>query len=329
MKKILNFLNKYKFYLIVTLICFLLYKINLPYYVLTPGGTINLDNRVEVSTNEKIDGSLNLLYVNQYNATIPTYLLSKVLKNWDLEKIEDEQVNNETVDEIYTRNQIMLDNSLQNATFVAYNYANKDLTITKSLNYVIATTTDNNFKVGDIIQKINDQDISNLKDIQTIIESCNVGDTITATILRNNKEKTITNKVTEQNNQKLLGIVVMTNYEYKTDPTIKFKFKSTESGSSGGLMLALTIYDLISDDNLTSGKNIAGTGTISLDGTVGEISGIKYKIMGAVKNKMDLILDPEANYQEALRVKKDFNYDIPIVPVKTFEEALNYLKENS
>ena len=51
--------------------------------------------------------------------------------------------------------------------------------------------------------------------------------------------------------------------------------------------------------------------------------------MGAVKNKMDLILVPEANYQEALRVKKDFNYDIPIVPVKTFEEALNYLKENS
>jgi PDZ domain-containing secreted protein len=50
--------------------------------------------------------------------------------------------------------------------------------------------------------------------------------------------------------------------------------------------------------------------------------------MGAVKNKMDLILVPESNYEEAMQVKEDFNYDIDIISVKTFEEAVNYLKEN-
>ncbi len=42
-------------------------------------------------------------------------------------------------------------------------------------------------------------------------------------------------------------------------------------------MLTLTIYNAISGEDLIKGRNIAGTGTINLDGTVGEIDGVKYK----------------------------------------------------
>jgi PDZ domain-containing protein len=328
MNKIIKKIKEYKFYIIITIICILLYNIHLPYYVLTPGGTISLNNRIEISDNSSLDGSMNLLYVNQYNATIPTYLMSYLFKNWDLEKVEEQQLNNESVEEIYERNQIMLNNSIQNAVFVAYNYANKDIDIKGVTNYVVATTTDNNFKIGDIVTKVDDNDVNNLKEIQEIIKSKEVGDIINFTIIRDNEEITIQNEVKEQEGNKVVGVVILTNYEYTTDPEIEFKFKDSESGSSGGLMLALTIYDLISDDNLAQGRNIAGTGTINIDGTVGEIAGVKYKIMGAVKNKMDLILVPEANYEEAMQVKEDFNYDIEIVSIKTFEEAVNYLKEN-
>lgn len=328
MKKIVNLIREYKFYIIVTLICILIYSIHLPYYVLTPGGTINLNKRIEVSTGETVEGSMNLLYVNQYNATIPTYLLSFVLKNWDLEKVEEQQISNETTKEIYIRNQIMLDNSIQNAIFVAYQYAGKKLTITNSTNYVIATTIDNNFKIGDVVTGVNGEKIYNIKDIKKIVKEHQVGDTLEFTILRNDKELNIKNQVQELNDEKIVGVAILTNYEYTINPELEFKFKSSESGSSGGLMLALTIYDLISEKNLVKGRNIAGTGTISEDGTVGEISGVKYKIMGAVKNKMDLILVPEKNYEEAIQVKKDFDYDIEIISVNTFEEAVNYLEKN-
>ena len=50
--------------------------------------------------------------------------------------------------------------------------------------------------------------------------------------------------------------------------------------------------------------------------------------MGAVKNKMDIILVPSANYKEAMKVKKEKNYKIKIVEVKTFQDAIKYLKEN-
>ena len=65
--------------------------------------------------------------------------------------------------------------------------------------------------------------------------------------------------------------------------------------------------------------------TIDIEGNVGEIDGIKYKIAGAVKNKMDVVLVSPYNYKEAVKVVKDNNYDIEIVEVKTFKDAVEYL----
>lgn len=93
-------------------------------------------------------------------------------------------------------------------------------------------------------------------------------------------------------------------------------------------MMSLSIYSAISGEDILKGRNIAGTGTIDMEGNVGEIGGIKYKVMGAVKNKMDIILVPSANYKEAMKVKKEKKYKIKIVEVKTFQDAIKYLKEN-
>ena len=93
-------------------------------------------------------------------------------------------------------------------------------------------------------------------------------------------------------------------------------------------MLTLTIYSAISGDDIIKGRKIAGTGTIDINGNVGEIDGIKYKIMGAHKKGVDVVLVPSSNYEEAMRVKKDKGYDMEIVEVKTFSDAVNYLKNS-
>lgn len=55
-------------------------------------------------------------------------------------------------------------------------------------------------------------------------------------------------------------------------------------GPSAGLMMTLEIYDQLNTEmDLTRGYQIAGTGTISLDGTVGRIGGINHKIVAADK----------------------------------------------
>ena len=96
----------------------------------------------------------------------------------------------------------------------------------------------------------------------------------------------------------------------------------------GVTLLTLTIYNAISGEDLIKGRNIAGTGTINLDGTVGEIDGIKYKIMGAAKDNVDIVFVPTANYEEAVMTKNKYKYDLDIVRVDTFKETIEYLKNN-
>ena len=234
----------------------------------------------------------------------------------------------ETVEEINERDKIMRDNSLDIATMVAYQNASKKIEIKDKKNIIIATTRDNGLKIGDIITKVDNIKCNDIKEIQNIISKKAIGDEIKFTIIRNNKEKEITTKVSKEGNTKAVGVIIITEYEYDTDPQIDIKFKSTERGASGGLMLTLTIYNAISDEDIIKGRNIAGTGTISADGSVGEIDGIKYKIMGAAKNKMDIVFVPSANYEEAIKTKEKYNYKLNIIKVDNFSEAVEYLKNN-
>ena len=158
------------------------------------------------------------------------------------------------------------------------------------------------------------------------INKSNINDIIELKIKRNNQELTYQVPVIEKNNMKMLGIVMITNYEYELDPEINIKFKDSEGGSSGGAMMSLSIYNAITDEDITKGLKIGGTGTIDINGNVGEIDGVKYKIMGAIKNDLDIVFVPSANYEDAIKAKG--KNKIKIVSVDTFDEIINYLKTN-
>ena len=316
-----KFLKENLRFIIFMIILITVVNIELPYYIEAPGGTINLTKRIDKNY-KKENGSLNMLYVTEYKGNIVTVLLSKIIKSWDLFEISNQQVSNEDAHDIYVRNKVMLDNSINNATYVAYNYAGKNLTIKEIQNIIIATTKDNGLKIGDIILSIDNYDVENNKTIKEYLSSLNPGDKVNLKIKRNDKEETISITIDED---KLIGIMLITNYIYETPDDLNINFRSGEGGSSGGLVLALGIYSEITDTDILKGRNIAGTGTIDIDGTIGEIDGIKYKIAGAVRNKMDVVLVSPYNYEEAKQVVKENNYNIEIVCVKTFEEAINYL----
>ena len=93
--------------------------------------------------------------------------------------------------------------------------------------------------------------------------------------------------------------------------------------------MALTTYSYLSGEDLSKGKIVVGTGTIDIDGNVGSIGGVKYKLIGAVKNKADIFLVPNGeNYEEAIKVKEEKNYKIKIVGISNIEEAINELRKN-
>ena len=309
--------------IIFLIIMVLIIGIKLPYYIEAPGGTINLSKRIDKHYNKK-NGSLNMLYVTEYKGNIVTVILSKFIKSWDLYEISNQQISNEDAHEIYIRNKVMLDNSIQNATFVAYQEAGKKIDIKDTKNIVIANVKENDFKIGDIIISIDNIPVENIMTIKEHINSLNPGDEINILIKRNNHEKNLKIKIDDD---KLLGIMIVTNYTYETEDELDIAFKNGEGGSSGGLVLALGIYSKITGIDLLKGRHIAGTGTIDIDGNIGEIDGIKYKIAGAVRNHMDILLVSPYNYDEAKKVIDENKYNIELIKVLTFKEAIDYLTQ--
>lgn len=329
MKKIKKYIKDNYLFIISCLILIFLFNYHLPYYINMPGGTIKVNDRIECKKCSDINGSLNMLYVTEYEATVPTYLLSLVIPNWDLERISEQQISNETPEDIYNRNRLMLENSVDNAIYVAYTNSNKEIKVKSKKNIVIATTKNNGLNIGDEVLEINGKEIENIEEIRNIIQNSAVNKKLLFKVLRNDKEEDIQVKVIKQNSKKMIGAVITTDYDYELNPKIKLKFRSSESGSSGGMMLALSIYTKINDQDIIKGRKIAGTGTIDYEGNVGKIDGIKYKIMGAHKNKMDIVLVPKENYKEAISVAEKNHYKLKIVKVETFKDVIDYLSKNN
>lgn len=326
MEKFKEILKEYKIYLIVIVLSVIIFNIKVPYYILAPGGIIPIDDRIETDNVNDSEGSINLLYVTQYDGNVSSLILSFFLKNWDIEILEKVRLSNETTEELHKRNQIMLDNSMQNAIFVAYKHAGKNIEITGKKNIIIGTTEDNELKINDEILSVNDIEVEDINTLKDVISKTEVGESIKLKIKRNGKELEFAIPVTLKNNMKVIGVVMITNYEYELDPKLKLNFKDSEGGSSGGVMMAVSIYNAITEDDITKGLNIGGTGTIDILGNVGEIDGVKYKIMGAVKNDLDLVFVPSANYEEAIDTKNANNYDIEIISIDTFDDVINYLE---
>lgn len=316
-----KFLKENIVQIIILIVFAIVINYELPYYIEAPGGVINLSSRIDNNYNKK-NGSLNMLYVTEYKGNVATFLLGKIIKSWDVYEISNQQVSNESANDIYLRNKVMLDNSYQNAIFAAYKAAGQEINIKGQENIVLATTKDNSLKIGDRIIAVDGRDIKNVDTIKEILSLKNVNDNIDILVNRNGKEHHVNLIVPED---KMIGIMVITNYIYDLDDEIGISFKNSEGGSSGGMILSLGIYSKITGIDLLRGRNVAGTGTISMDGLVGEIDGIKYKIAGAVKNKMDVVLVSSYNYDEALKVVKDNNYKIEIVKVENLKDAIDYL----
>lgn len=322
------FLKNYRF-LILMITITILFTIKFPYTIDAPGGYINVTKRIEIDNGYESSGSFNMAYVSEVSATIPTLFYAWLNPNWDISKNEDILLENETVEDLLFRNKLALKEANNNAIMVAYRKAGFDYEIVEQKFYVayLDTSSETDLKVGDLIIEVDGKKIADKNEISQIIASKNIGDEINFKVKNDNKNYERIARVKEIDNSKVVGIVIYELLELKTDPVIKIKSSSSESGPSGGLMTALAIYNSLVEEDITNGEIIIGTGTIDSKGNVGSIGGVKYKLLGAIKGKAKIFIVPNGeNYLEAMELKEKKDYDIEIVGISTFDEALEFLE---
>ncbi len=328
-KFIINDIRSNLLFYIILFIILLFNTIKLDYYIFAPGGLTPLNDRIIVENAYPEKGSFNLTYVTSRNATLQNLLLSYIIPHWDIVDVNELRIDGESDEDAIKRGQIALEETSYDAIIAAFNEAGKEYKI-KSLDLVVTyiyDTAETDLKVGDVIKKINGIEVNDMDSLRSEINKSKVNDKIKVSILRDGKEKECSAKLTEQDGNRVIGILIILLKEIETTPKVEYIFKDSESGSSRGLMCALEIYNKITEEDLTKGRVISGTGVIYSDGSIGSIDGIKYKLPGAVKNGSDIFIVPSKNYEEAEKIVKENNYKIKLIKADNLKNVIEELKK--
>jgi Lon-like protease len=97
-------------------------------------------------------------------------------------------------------------------------------------------------------------------------------------------------------------------------------------GPSAGLMVGLTVYDLLAEEDLLRGRRVAGTGTLDVDGFVGGVGGVPEKTIAAIEAGYDVLLVPAADTAATQRLADG---RITVIGVATLDEAIDRLRRRN
>ena len=133
-------------------------------------------------------------------------------------------------------------------------------------------------------------------------------------------------ELTEADGRAVLGVTVEP-FNPRIDSDVDVEIDSgSVTGPSAGLAWSLAIIDVLTEESLTEGRDVAVTGEILGDGSVGVIGGTAQKTATVIRNGVDTFLypadTPEEEQQEMRRIAGD---DLELVPVATLTEAVEYL----
>lgn len=319
----------------------------LPYYIEKPGSTIDLKDLITV--NEKKDqeeGSFSLTSVGVQQASAVTALKAKFSPFEELVS-EDELFGGASGKEYDQMQSYYMESSQNNAIEQALKLANRPYDFEYKGVYVMNVMQNSSFKdeiaVGDTVTKVDGKDFENNQDFMDYVQQKSVGDSVTVTYEHNNKTQEASGKLMElPSNQKAgIGITLVDHTDITSEDDIDFHVDNI-GGPSAGLMFTLEIYEQLVEKDLRKGKDIAGTGTIDSDGNVGRISGIDKKVASADKKGAQIFFAPndtltkqdekenddiKSNYQEAKIAADKLDSKMKIIPVKTLQDTIDYLKQ--
>jgi Lon-like protease len=294
-----------------------------------PGPVENVEELVAVrgATTYSSEGSLYLTTVSVDPQVTVVEWIAMVVDPTKAVVSREEVTGGQSLDDLQRQQEQQMTDSQRDAKVVAISalglaYPSGDGAFVEGT--VADQPADGVLREGDVIVSVNDEKTATLCDVGQEIGDHDPGEKIAVEVLRDDRRVSLTLTAAENPTipgRAYLGVAMRPQYEF--DPGVDVDFKTRDiAGPSAGLMFALGVYDMLTPEDLTDGRQIAGTGVLGCDGSVQPIGGVEQKIAGAERRGAEIFLSPTAN-AAAARTAAD---DVEIVPVETFEEAVTYLE---
>lgn len=178
---------------------------------------------------------------------------------------------------------------------------------------------------GDELLAVEGRPLTDAAQLQARTRAADAGDQLTLTVEHGGRQRevTVTLRPLAGTDQVGLGVLAET---ATVDLELPFEVSLSSTrigGPSAGMMTAVTIYDLLAEEDLVAGRTILGTGTVSASGRVGPVGGVPEKVRAAADHGADLVLVPESQLAAAqLAAPEGFE----VIGVATIEDALEALR---
>ncbi len=183
---------------------------------------------------------------------------------------------------------------------------------------------DGHLTAGDTITAVDGSPINSSNDLSALLGQLEPGRRVDLTIQRLpdltlHQAVTLGSRVDQTGHTRAyLGIFLATRIRYQLPFSVQVDTNRV-GGPSAGLAFTLAVMDRLSPKGITKGHNVAVTGTISPDGTVGDVGGVAQKTVAVRESGADVFLVPVDEVAEA---KKKAGKHLKVIGVKTLDEAL-------
>ncbi|MBV7302883.1 PDZ domain-containing protein [Corynebacterium sp. TAE3-ERU2] len=229
-----------------------------------------------------------------------------------------------TEEEVREINQQAFVDSESAAVVAAMGYLNRPTEV-EVLSVAEGSAAEDKVQPGQVLLAIDDTPMTTPEQAREAVQSHEVGDEVTVTLRdEDGTEQSVTVELGDNPRAPgtpLLGIVMSAVPGDNLD--VDFHLEDV-GGPSAGLIFTLAVVEKLSAEDINASLHVAGTGTISNDGTVGPIGGIQHKVTAAHRDAgAEVFLAPEANCAEAL---KGDHGDMDIIKVTDLAGAIESMQ---
>lgn len=309
--------------------------LSIPYYRLAPGSAPDVNDLISAPSNAHYPPKGHILMVTVQLS--PAHPLD-VAESWfdhDVKVVKEELIIGKQQPQQFNRANVQeMADSKQAAIVVALRRLGYPVAERGQGALIDEVVTGKGFpaeghlQVGEVITGVDGQTVHTVEDATALLQKHKPGDTASvevqaATGDNASRIERLTMAKGDQG-KAVLGVVLQT-YKLSFDMPLNVKIDSSNiGGPSAGLAFTLGVLDELTPGELTGGGKVAATGTIDLDGTVGDVGGVAQKTAAVIHAGAKYFLVPPGEYQEA---RHRAGKHLKVVKVATLDQALAALAQ--
>ncbi len=228
-----------------------------------------------------------------------------------------------TGQEVDDSNAAAMQTSQEDSVAAALGYLDKPYKTTLQVHASIPDTpADGVLEPGDTLLAIDSEPITELDQLRDGLDKAGEKG-VDLTVKRGDKTVTRHLDLTrgEDTGRWQLGVYLTPKYDFPL--TVDFELDQV-GGPSAGMMFALGVIEELTPGSMVGSEHVAGTGTITPQGEVGPIGGIRQKLEGSAEAGARYFLAPSGNCNEVKGYVPD---GLDVIEVETLGEAVNAVEQ--